>query len=121
MRRVFRCGIAVGIVLVLLLAGLPLAGSGGDGCCCGPSAKVCPMKQRGMGAVCSIARADACSISKADHDAPAPNERPYAIRAVLVDAGHMSIPHPGRRTFSPYVLAIAAFLAAPVTPPPERR
>jgi hypothetical protein len=121
MRRLLRSGIAVGILLVLVLAGLPSAGSGGDGCCCGPSAKFCPMKQRGMGAVCAISRADACSLGAPGGEAPAPDERPYTIRAVLVDERSTDFPDPARQLFSPYVLLSAAFLAAPATPPPEGR
>jgi len=79
------------------------------------------MKQRGMGAVCAISLGDACSFSKAGGEAPAPDERPNAIRAVLVDARITDFPNAARQLFSPYVLPIATFLAAPATPPPEGR
>jgi hypothetical protein len=119
MLRVLRCAIAVSIVLVLMLAGLPSADRGSNGCCCGPSAKVCPMKQRGMGAVCSISRGDSCSMSKAGGEAPAPVERPCALRAVLVEARATAFPSVARQVFLPYVLVSATFVAVPATPPPE--
>lgn len=121
MCRALRSGIAAGIVLVLVLAGLPAAGLGGDGCCCGPAAKFCPMKQRGMAAVCAISRGDACSLSQPGGEAPAPDERPYTIRGVLPGERATDCPSAARRIFSPYLLVSAAFLAAPATPPPEGR
>ncbi len=120
MRRLGRCAIAVALAGILMLAAI-LSVVTKDGCCCAPSGKTCPMKKRGAGLLCAIARADACSISAPQSaEAPPDSRRPIVIRGILTDASVTMQTLHRPIAFAFVVGAILDRDTTPPTPPPKR-